>query len=180
MKKALMLLPAVFVAVALTPAAAVAATGTITGLGGKCVDVASASSANGTAVQLYDCNGTSAQSWTVGTDGTIRALGKCMDVAAANSANGTKIQLYDCNGSSAQSWTIGADGTIRGLGKCLDATNNSSANAINYRSGTARAAPTRNGPRRPAAAPLPHRPTPRWRSRPTTTTAGAARPTRGR
>ncbi|WP_344311370.1 ricin-type beta-trefoil lectin domain protein [Fodinicola feengrottensis] len=128
MKKALMLLPAVFVAVALTPAAAVAATGTITGLGGKCVDVASASSANGTAVQLYDCNGTSAQSWTVGTDGTIRALGKCMDVAAANSANGTKIQLYDCNGSSAQSWTIGADGTIRGLGKCLDATNNSSAN----------------------------------------------------
>ena len=50
------------------------------GLGGKCVDVAGANSANGTAVQLYDCNGTAAQQWTVGSDGTIRALGKCLDV----------------------------------------------------------------------------------------------------
>ncbi|MGW2356139.1 chitinase, partial [Streptomyces phaeofaciens] len=39
---------------------AAAATGQITGLGGKCVDVAGANSANGTAVQLYDCNGTAA------------------------------------------------------------------------------------------------------------------------
>jgi beta-glucanase (GH16 family) len=101
--------------------------GTITGLGGKCVDVASANSANGTPVQLYDCNGSAAQSWTVG-GGTIRALGKCLDVNAASSANGTKIQLYDCNGSAAQAWTVGSDGTIRALGKCLDATNNSSAN----------------------------------------------------
>ncbi|WP_030223950.1 ricin-type beta-trefoil lectin domain protein, partial [Streptomyces sp. NRRL WC-3626] len=46
--------------------AAAAATGRITGLGGKCVDVAGAGTANGTAVQLYDCNGTSAQNWTVG------------------------------------------------------------------------------------------------------------------
>ncbi|WP_279580829.1 glycoside hydrolase family 16 protein [Fodinicola feengrottensis] len=102
--------------------------GRIAGLGGKCVDVAAANSANGTPVQLYDCNGTAAQNWTVGSDGSIRALGKCMDVAAANPANGTKIQLYDCNGSAAQQWTVGSDGTIRALGKCLDATNNSSAN----------------------------------------------------
>lgn len=38
-----------------------AATGTITGLAGKCLDVAGAGSADGTAVQLYDCNGTAAQ-----------------------------------------------------------------------------------------------------------------------
>ncbi|WP_239114122.1 ricin-type beta-trefoil lectin domain protein, partial [Planotetraspora mira] len=84
------------IATGLTPA--MAATGQITGLGGKCVDVAAASSANGTQVQLYTCNGTAAQSWNVGTDGTIRALGKCLDVAAASSANGTKVQIYDCNG----------------------------------------------------------------------------------
>ncbi|MGP3984192.1 family 16 glycosylhydrolase [Streptomyces sp. KR80] len=100
----------------------------ITGFGGKCVDVAGANVANGTQIQLYDCNGTNAQQWTVGTDGTIRALGKCMDVAAANSADGTKVQLYDCNGTNAQQWTVGTDGTIRALGKCLDATNWSSAN----------------------------------------------------
>ncbi|WP_433607676.1 ricin-type beta-trefoil lectin domain protein [Dactylosporangium sp. CA-139114] len=102
-------------------------TGQITGLGGKCVDVAGASSANGTAVQLYTCNGTGAQQWTVGTDGTIRALGKCLDVTSASSADGTKIQLYDCNGSAAQSWTANADGTLRALGKCLDVTDNSTA-----------------------------------------------------
>jgi len=102
-------------------------TGQITGYGGKCVDVAGASAANGTAVQLYTCNGTTAQSWTVGTDGTVRALGKCLDVTGASSANGTKVQLYDCNGTAAQQWAPNADGTLRSLGKCLDATGPSSA-----------------------------------------------------
>ena len=102
-------------------------TGQIIGYGGKCVDVAAASSANGTAVQLYGCNGTTAQTWTAGADGTVRALGKCLDVAAAGSANGTKVQIYDCNGSAAQQWAAAADGTLRSLGKCLDATGPSSA-----------------------------------------------------
>ena len=102
-------------------------TGQITGYGGKCVDVAGANSANGTAVQLYTCNGTAAQSWTVGADGTVRAFGKCLDVSGANPANGTKVQLYDCNGTAAQQWAPAADGTLRSLGKCLDATGPSSA-----------------------------------------------------
>ncbi|MEE1775785.1 ricin-type beta-trefoil lectin domain protein, partial [Streptomyces sp. JV181] len=68
--------------------AAATATGPITGLAGKCVDVAGGAVANGTAVQLYDCNGTAAQQWTVGADGTIRALGKCLDVASGGTADG--------------------------------------------------------------------------------------------
>ncbi|MEY9856102.1 hypothetical protein ABH935_001706 [Catenulispora sp. GAS73] len=106
------------------------ATGPITGIAGKCVDVAGANTANGTAVQLYGCNGTAAQQWTVGTDGTIRALGKCLDVTAAGTANGTLTQLYDCNGTAAQQWTVGANSTLRNpnSGRCLDATGNSSAN----------------------------------------------------
>ncbi|MFJ4850480.1 MULTISPECIES: ricin-type beta-trefoil lectin domain protein [unclassified Streptomyces] len=106
-------------------------TGQITGLGGKCVDVAAASSANGTAVQMYDCNGTTAQQWTVGTDGTIRALGKCMDLTAAGTANGTKVQLYDCNGTGAQVWQRGTGDTLvnPASGKCLDVTDKSTANA---------------------------------------------------
>jgi chitinase len=100
----------------------------IHGFGGKCVDVAGASSANGTAVQLWTCNGTAAQSWTR-TGTTLRALGKCMDVTAAGTANGTKVQLYDCNGTAAQAWTQGANGSLvnAGSGKCLDATGPSSA-----------------------------------------------------
>jgi chitinase len=105
-------------------------TGQITGLGGKCVDVNAASSANGTAVQLYDCNGSTAQQWTVGTDGTVRALGKCMDVASAGTANGSKVQLFDCNGSAAQKWATGTGSTLvnSGSGRCLDVTDNSTAN----------------------------------------------------
>ncbi|MEU8382720.1 ricin-type beta-trefoil lectin domain protein, partial [Streptosporangium sp. NPDC048865] len=81
-----------------TASPAAAATGQITGIGGKCVDVAAASSANGTPIQLYDCNGSAAQQWTRNGDGTVRALGKCLDVTAASTANGAQIQLYDCNG----------------------------------------------------------------------------------
>jgi beta-glucanase (GH16 family) len=104
--------------------------GRITGIGGKCVDVAGANTANGTAVQLWDCNGTGAQQWTVGTDGTIRALGKCMDVSGAGTADGTKVQLWDCNGTGAQRWTVTAAHDIvnTNSNKCLDATGNSSAN----------------------------------------------------
>jgi hypothetical protein len=107
--------------------ASAATVGQISGYGGKCVDVAAASSANGTQVQLYTCNGSGAQQWTVGDDGTIRALGKCLDVNAASSANGTKVQIYDCNGTAAQQWARQSDGTLRALGKCLDATGPSSA-----------------------------------------------------
>jgi chitinase len=100
----------------------------IHGFGGKCVDVAGAASANGTAVQLFTCNGTAAQSWTH-TGNTFRALGKCLDVAAAGTANGSKVQIFDCNGTAAQAWTTGADNGLvnTGSGKCLDATGPSSA-----------------------------------------------------
>ena len=105
-------------------------TGPITGIGGACVDVAAASTANGTAIQLYGCNGTAAQSWTVAGDGTLRALGKCLDVTSAGTANGTRIQLWDCNGTGAQTWQAQSNGTLRNpaSGRCLDATGNSSAN----------------------------------------------------
>ena len=105
-------------------------TGQITGYGGKCVDVAGANPANGTAVQLYDCNGTNAQQWTVASDGSLRALGKCMDVTSAGTANGTQVQLYDCNGTGAQKWQHQANGELvnPNSGRCLDATGPSSAN----------------------------------------------------
>ncbi|MFF9365198.1 lectin [Streptomyces griseoluteus] len=115
---------------ALTVTPAAAATGTITGLGGKCLDVAGANSANGTAVQLYDCNGTAAQQWTVGTDGTVRALGKCLDVTGSSTANGTRLQLWDCTGAANQKWTVSAARDLVGQqsGKCADVTGNTSAN----------------------------------------------------
>ncbi|HEY0535861.1 MAG TPA: glycoside hydrolase family 3 C-terminal domain-containing protein [Actinoplanes sp.] len=107
----------------------------ITGLAGKCIDVAAANNANGTAIQLYDCNGTNAQSWTAAADGSLQSLGKCMDVTGAGTTDGTKIQLYDCNGSAAQKWTA-TNGTLvnGGSGKCLTATG--SANSTQLQLGT--------------------------------------------
>lgn len=106
-------------------------TGAFAGLAGKCLDVAGGSSANGTAVQLYDCNGSTAQQWTVAADGSVKALGKCLDVVSASTANGAKVQLYDCNGTGAQRWSYNAatgDVVNTAADKCLDVTDNSSAN----------------------------------------------------
>ncbi|MFE9612223.1 ricin-type beta-trefoil lectin domain protein [Streptomyces sp. NPDC006012] len=103
---------------------------TIKGLAGKCVDVAGASAANGTPVQLYDCNGTAAQQWTVGPDGTIRALGKCLDVTGNGTTDGSTVQLWDCTGGPNQKWAVSAAHDIVNpqANKCLDATGNNSAN----------------------------------------------------
>ncbi|MFI0960406.1 ricin-type beta-trefoil lectin domain protein [Streptomyces sp. NPDC021080] len=111
------------------PTAGTGTTGPIKGIGGMCVDVAGASGADETPIQLHDCNGADAQKWTVGADGTVRALGKCLDVRAASTENGAPVQLYTCNGTKAQQWTLASAGdlTNTGSGKCLDAKDNSSA-----------------------------------------------------
>jgi glucose/arabinose dehydrogenase/PKD repeat protein len=106
------------------------ATGPVTGIGGKCADVQSGSSADGTQIQLWTCSGTTAQQWTLPGDGTLRALDKCLDISGGGTANGTKIQLWTCNGTGAQQWTPGPDDSLVNpqSGKCLDAEGVSSAN----------------------------------------------------
>jgi hypothetical protein len=102
------------------------ATGPITGYAGLCVDVRGANSANYTPVQVYTCNGTSAQQWTVVQAGsTLHALGKCMDIYAGGTANGTKVDLYDCNNTGAQVFIPQSNGSLYNpqSGKCLDDTN---------------------------------------------------------
>ncbi|MFE2060335.1 ThuA domain-containing protein [Streptomyces sp. NPDC059446] len=103
--------------------------GAVTGVGGKCLDVASGASTDGTQIQLWTCNGSAAQRWTAGADQTLRALGKCLDISGGGTADGTKVQLYGCNGSGAQKWVPQADSTLRNpqSGKCLDASGASSA-----------------------------------------------------
>ncbi|MGW0289861.1 family 16 glycosylhydrolase [Streptomyces tuirus] len=104
-------------------------TGAIKGIGGMCADVAGASSADGTPIQLHNCTGVDAQKWTLGGDGTVRALGKCLDVRGGSTADGAAVQLYTCNGTKAQQWvhTAARDLVNVGADKCLDAKGNSSA-----------------------------------------------------
>jgi chitinase len=99
-------------------------TGQITGYGGLCLDDRSASTANFNPIQVYTCNGTGAQQWTVPGDGTLRVLGKCLDVNAGGTADGTTVDLYDCNGTGAQTWQPQSNGALLNpqSGKCLDDT----------------------------------------------------------
>ncbi|MFC5822878.1 ricin-type beta-trefoil lectin domain protein [Nonomuraea insulae] len=112
-----------------TPGSGGGTGGTVTGLAGKCMDVAGASSVDGAAVQLYTCNGTAAQQWTRPGDGTLRALGKCLDVAAQGTANGSLLQLWSCTGTANQQWTSTASRDLvnPAANKCADVTGNSSA-----------------------------------------------------
>ncbi len=100
------------------------ATGPITGYQGLCLDDRSASTANFNPIQVYTCNGTNAQSWTVNSNGTLTVLGNCLDVAGAGTANGTLVDLYPCNGTGAQSWVHQSNGELvnTNSGKCLDDT----------------------------------------------------------
>jgi len=99
-------------------------TGPITGYEGLCLDDRSASTADFNPIQVYTCNGTNAQSWTVNSNGTLTVLGDCLDVAGAGTANGTLVDLYPCNGTGAQSWTHESNGELvnTNSGKCLDDT----------------------------------------------------------
>ncbi|MEV7326634.1 ThuA domain-containing protein [Micromonospora sp. NPDC093244] len=105
--------------------------GPIKGLAGKCLDVRNAGTADGTQIQIYTCNSSAAQTWTVTPNSTIKALGKCLDVSGSGTADGTKIQLWTCNGSGAQNWAAQSDGTLRNpsSGKCLDVSGNNSADS---------------------------------------------------
>ncbi|GIF10165.1 ThuA domain-containing protein [Actinoplanes teichomyceticus] len=99
------------------------ATGPVAGFAGKCLDVDAGGSADGTRIQLWTCNGTGAQTWTV--DGQVwrnPQSNKCLDVAGGATANGTKAQLWTCNGSAAQNWVAQPDKTVKNpqSNKCLD------------------------------------------------------------
>ncbi|MDP9124828.1 MAG: RICIN domain-containing protein [Pseudomonadota bacterium] len=100
---------------------------------GKCVDIASASTADSAQVQQYQCNGTGAQKFTLKNMGSgwYRLLntnsGKAIDIAAASTADGAKVQQYTDNGTLAQRFSIKAAAdpttfviTNENSGKCLD------------------------------------------------------------
>lgn len=91
-----------------------------------CLDVANGSTANGTGVRLWSCNGSMAQKWTFTAAGELRSgLGPnlCLDVVNGGTTNGTPVQLWSCNGSNGQKWAYTGQQTLKSsvaAGKCLD------------------------------------------------------------
>jgi hypothetical protein len=91
-------------------------------LNNKCIDVPSANFSDSVPLQMWTCNGTSAQSWTFAGSAIQVQNNKCIDVQAAGTADGTPVQIYTCNGTGAQQWTLTAAGDLvnSNSGKCLD------------------------------------------------------------
>jgi hypothetical protein len=92
---------------------------------GLCLDDRSASTANFNPVQVYTCNGTNAQQWTVVAAGsTLHVLGKCLDINGGGTADGTTVDLYDCNNTAAQVFIPQSNGSLYNpqSNKCLDDT----------------------------------------------------------
>ncbi|HEV2633995.1 MAG TPA: lectin [Actinocrinis sp.] len=87
-----------------------------------CLDDNGGSTTNGSHIQIWGCNGTGAQSWTVESNGTLQVLGGCLDANGGGTTNGTLIQYWACNGTGAQQWTTGANGSLvnTNSGLCLD------------------------------------------------------------
>ncbi|MER6629311.1 ricin-type beta-trefoil lectin domain protein [Streptomyces sp. NPDC000987] len=84
--------------------------GAITGPGGLCLDDSSALTADGTAIQIYTCNGTTAQKFSA-NGGKLTVLGKC--ATAAGTASGSAITLQTCvPDATTQSFVLRADGTF--------------------------------------------------------------------
>ncbi|MEV0740112.1 RICIN domain-containing protein [Streptomyces sp. NPDC050549] len=110
---------------------------------GKCVDARSAASADGTAVQQYTCNGSTAQNWQlVATDSGYYRVNsnlngaEAWDVTNVSTADSAPIQLWTYSGGNNQQWlpVAESDGSYhfvnRNSGKCLDVPSASTADSV--------------------------------------------------
>ena len=100
-------------------------------LSSKCLSVTGASTANGATAEIYTCNGSASETWTVGSNGTIVGglSGKCLEVTGSSTANQAGVDISTCTGAANQQWTVNTGGTIVGTqsGKCLSVTGGSTA-----------------------------------------------------
>jgi hypothetical protein len=93
---------------------------------GPCIDNKHSDITDGNPIDVYTCNGTSAQQWTIEPDGTIRIAAStsyCLDVIGSGTRNGTLLDLHTCtSGDTAQQWQLLSDGEILNTrsGKCIN------------------------------------------------------------
>ena len=104
--------------------------GPITGYGGKCVADVGPIAHSGNPVELWTCNGTSGQKWTIEPDSALRVGGNCMTVVGTRTANGTQVNVVPCNGTWQQAWSHPSNGELVDphSGRCLTDPGNRTAN----------------------------------------------------
>ncbi|UWZ49639.1 ricin-type beta-trefoil lectin domain protein [Dactylosporangium matsuzakiense] len=97
----------------------------------RCLDVPNRSTADGTPVAIWDCNGGTNQLWTLTAARQLTVYGtKCLEVAGQSTAPGAAVQIATCTGAANQQWSVNANGTVTGVqsGLCLDVTGAATAN----------------------------------------------------
>ncbi|RXW16416.1 hypothetical protein EST38_g9446 [Candolleomyces aberdarensis] len=100
----------------------------------KCVDVKGAAFENGTPVQVYDCNGSDAQSWYIKRGSTkVRVAGPhnfCLDAGDPPFHDGARVNIWECVNVEAQKWYYTDDDRIalEGHPFCLDLTDGKLSN----------------------------------------------------
>ncbi|MET7620667.1 ricin-type beta-trefoil lectin domain protein [Streptomyces sp. NPDC005408] len=86
---------------------------TLAGGGKLCVEDAGGATAPGTKVQVNTCVGTStAQKWTIGTDGTVKVLGMCLDTVSNGTTAGTHVVIDTCSADATQKWKATTTGAL--------------------------------------------------------------------
>ncbi|NUR61844.1 MAG: cellulase family glycosylhydrolase [Catenulispora sp.] len=93
---------------------------------GRCLDVPGYSTASGTQLDLWDCNGGGNQSWNYTATHLLTVYSnKCMQAGTGTVTAGAAVAIQDCTGLPAQQWTVNANGTITSgadSSLCLDTT----------------------------------------------------------
>jgi hypothetical protein len=74
---------------------------------GKCMDINGGGTADGTTVDLYDCNDTAAQVFIPQSNGELYnpQSNKCLDDTGYG-GSGTQLQIWDCADTANQQWTL--------------------------------------------------------------------------
>ncbi|HEY7145156.1 MAG TPA: ricin-type beta-trefoil lectin domain protein [Streptosporangiaceae bacterium] len=73
-----------------------------------CLDDSNNSTTTGAKVDIFVCNGTAGQKWTIEPDGTIQDHGLCVEPQGGATASGTLVTLDTCTGATSQVWTPGS------------------------------------------------------------------------
>jgi hypothetical protein len=111
----------------ISSAGTVAVSGVIKQANGKCLDNKWGVTSNGNPVGIHSCNNTTAQTWTLPGDDTIRVQGKCLDTYKQSKSSGAAVAIYACNGAITQKWTANSNGTVTNkavANLCLDNKSN--------------------------------------------------------
>src|SRR3954452_24571461 len=100
----------------------------------RCVDVPGFSTSNGTALDLWDCNGGGNQSWNWTAEKQLTVYGdKCLTIGGDGASAGSPAIITACTGAANQAWELGADGSVTSVAHpdlCLGAAGTGNGTAV--------------------------------------------------